>query len=384
MLTTQERQLVSSYNAFGLEIFRQLVRAAPPDTNIFISPLSISMALGMTLNGAAGTTEEAMKTTLEFGGMDIEEIDACYRSVIDLLTELDPDVIFEIANSIWYRHDLNPRKEFLDACMSYFDSDVTALDFSLPEAPDIINAWVSEKTHEKIEEIINGPIHPMTVMFLINAIYFLGNWAYQFDPDLTQDDWFNPREGVKTPCRMMLQPGQDELAEYSYFETDDFQAIDLPYGNGLFSMVIILPKEGVGLDGLIDGCDQATWDDWTAGFRTREGRIQMPKFEIEYEDTLNRVLIRMGMGIAFGGGADFSRMFEDSEPYISSVRHKTYVRVDEAGTEAAAVTVVEMRETTIPDAFHMRVDRPFLFAIRERHSGTVLFIAKMFDPGILE
>lgn len=380
MLTAEERQLVGSYNAFGFNIFRQLVRNAPRDTNIFVSPLSISMALGMTLNGAAGATEEAMKTTLEFGGMDMKQIDECYRSVIDLLTELDQDVIFEIANSIWYRLDLDPKEDFLKACETYFDSEVTALDFSTPEAADIINAWVSEKTHEKIEEIIQGPIHPLTVMFLINAIYFLGNWTYQFDPDLTQDDWFNTAVGVKTPCRMMLQPGIDELAEYRYSETGGFQAIDLPYGNGLFSMVIILPKEGMSLDGLIDGCDQNAWDGWMAGLQIREGRIQIPKFEVEYEDTLNKVLMSMGMGIAFGAGADFSGISEDRELYVSSVRHKTYVRVDEAGTEAAAVTVVEIRETSQPDTFHMRVDRPFLFAIREHHSGTVLFIGKMVRP----
>jgi serine protease inhibitor len=384
MLTAEEKELVGAYNAFGFNIFRELVRTAPPDTNIFISPLSISMALGMTLNGAAGSTEEAMKTTLEFGGMDLEQIDQCYRSVIDLLTQLDEDVTFEIANSIWHRDDFYPRQEFSEACTAYFDSEVTALDFSHPEAADIINAWVSEKTHDKIEEIIKGPIHPMTVMFLINAIYFLGNWTYQFDPDLTQDDWFNPWEGERTPCRMMLQPGEDQLAEYTYFETDEFQALDLPYGNGLFSMVIILPREGVSLDDLIEGCDQATWDTWMSDFGTHEGMIQVPKFEIEYGDTLNGVLKRMGMAIAFGGGADFSRISLERNLYISNVRHKTYIRVDETGTEAAAVTVVEMRETSAgpPGAFQMRVDRPFLFAIREHHSGTVLFMGKICDPGL--
>jgi serine protease inhibitor len=384
MLTAAERRLVSSYNAFGLNIFRELVSNAPPDTNIFISPTSISMALGMTLNGAAGATEDAMKMTLDFGGMDIKQINECYRSVIDLLTGLDPDVTFEIANSIWHRPTLPVKAEFLDACRTYFDSEVRPLDFSRPDAPDTINAWVCEKTHEKIEEIINGPIHPLTMMFLINAIYFLGNWTYQFDPDLTQDDWFLPEDGIKTPCRMMLQPGDDELAEYSYLETDEFQAIDLPYGNGLFSMTILLPKPKVSLDRLIDGCDQATWDGWMTGFRPHEGRIQLPKFEIEYEDTLNKALIDLGMGVAFGNRADFSRISDDRDLYISSVRHKTYVRVDEVGTEAAAVTIVEMREVSLPDVFSMRVDRPFLFAIREHHSGTLLFIAKINDPGLLK
>ena len=382
MLTAQEQHLVSAYNTFGLKIFQELVGQASPDSNVFISPLSISMALGMTLNGAAGTTEEAMKTTLEFGEMDIEDINQCYRSVIDLLTELDPDVIFEIANSIWYRPRLSPLQDFLDACATYFDSEIRPLDFSRPDAADTINAWVSEKTHGKIEEIIYGPIDPLTVMYLINAIYFLGNWTYQFDPDLTRDDWFIPKAGVRSPCRMMQQPGPDEVSEYSYFETDDFQAIDLPYADGLFSMAIMLPKEGVSIDRVIEGCDEQNWAAWMTSFQPLEGRLHMPKFEIEYEESLNTALIRMGMGIAFGAAADFSRIADDRELYISSVRHRTYVKVDEAGTEAAAVTIVEIRETSVPDTFEMRVDRPFLFAIREHHSGTVLFIGKMVTPGM--
>jgi serpin B len=380
MLTAEEQHLVSAYNTFGLKIFQELVRDASPDSNVFISPLSISMALGMTLNGAAGATEEAMKTTLEFGDMDIEEINQCYRSVIDLLTTLDHDVIFEIANSIWYRPDLNPLQGFLDACSEHFDSEVRPLDFSRPDAADTINGWVSEKTHEKIEEIIYGPIHPLTVMFLINAIYFLGTWTYEFDPDLTRDDWFRPEDGIQIPCRMMQQPDPGEAAEYSYFETEEFQAVDLPYADGWFSMTVMLPREGIDIDHVIEQCDQATWADWMAGFQPHEGRIEIPKFEIEYEESLNTVLKKMGMGIAFGNGADFSRINPERDLFISSVRHKTYVKVDEAGTEAAAVTVVEIRESSVPETFEMRVDRPFLFAIREHHSGTVLFIGKMVRP----
>lgn len=378
LLTAEEQHLVSAYNTFGLKIFQELVKDAEPDSNVFISPLSISMALGMTLNGAAGETEEAMKTTLEFGDMDTEDINQCYRSVIDLLTELDPGVVFEIANSIWYRPRLDPLQDFLDACSGYFDSEIRPLDFSRPDAPDTINAWVSEKTHEKIEEILYGPIDPSTVMFLINAIYFLGDWTYQFDPDLTRDGWFEPSDGVQIPCRMMQQPGPEEISEYSYLETDEFQAVDLPYADGWFSMTLILPKEGISIDHVISRCDQATWAAWMDGFQPCEGRIQIPKFEITYEESLNTVLKKMGMEIAFGSGADFSRITGDHSLFISSVRHKTYVKVDEAGTEAAAVTIVELRETAV--GFEMCLDRPFLFVIREQHSGTVLFIGKMVNP----
>jgi serpin B len=379
-LTLAETQLVDSYNRFGLKIFRELVDQGSPDANVFISPLSISMALGMTLNGAAGGTEQAMKATLEFDGTDLQQIDECYRSVIDLLIDLDPDVIFEIANSIWYRPELDPEQDFLDLCQTYFDSEVTDIDFSRPDAADIINAWVSEKTHERIEEIIQGPISPLTVMFLINAIYFLGTWTYQFDPALTQDDWFTLPDGTKTPCEMMMQPGPDDLSRYDYLETEEFQAVDLPYANGLFSMSVILPRPGVELDTLIDGIDQETWNAWTSGFNPIEGRIQLPKFEIGYYEKLNDVLKSLGMGIAFSEWADFTGIQKDGGLLISQVLHKTYVKVDEAGTEAAAVTLVEIGRTSVPDTFEMRVDRPFLFAIREHHSGTVLFIGKMVDP----
>jgi serpin B len=241
---------------------------------------------------------------------------------------------------------------------------------------------VGEKTHGKIEKILSGYIDPLTVMYLINAIYFLGDWTYRFDPDLTRNDWFIPKDGVLSPCRMMHRPGSDEVSEYSYFETDEFQIIDLPYAGGWFSMTIMLPKEGVSIDRLIEGCDEQTWATWMGSFQPSEGRLQMPKFEIAYEESLNAALTKMGMEIAFGGAADFSRITGDRDLYISSVRHKTYVKVDEAGTEAAAVTIVEVRETSIPDTFEMRIDRPFLFAIREHHSGTVLFIGKMVNPGV--
>jgi serpin B len=302
--------------------------------------------------------------------------------VIDLLTALDRDVIFEIANSIWYRPQLNPFQDFLDACAVYFDSEIRPLDFSRRDAPDTINAWVSEKTHGKIEEIISGPIHPLTLMYLINAIYFLGNWTYEFDPELTSDDWFIPGDGAPIACRMMQRPGPDDVSEFSYYETDDFQAVDLPYAGGWFSMTVILPREGVSIDHIIAGCDHETWAGWTAGFQPCDGRIEMPKFEIEYEESLNTALKTMGMGIAFRDGADFTRISDNADLYISSVRHKTYVRVNEAGTEAAAVTVVQMGTTSVPNVFEMRADRPFLFAIRESHSGTVRFIGKMVNTAL--
>jgi serine protease inhibitor len=379
-LTPAERELVGSYNAFGLRLFREIVKGSG-DKNVFISPASVSMALGMTVNGAAGTTEEAMKSTLEFSGMTTAEIDECYRSLIELLVGLDPKVQFQIANSIWYRLGWTFEQPFLDACRTYFNAEVSGLDFSSPEAAAVINAWVSQSTNGRIQEIVNNPIDIYTVMFLVNAIYFKGTWTHRFDPSLTKDDQFTLPDGSTAPCKMMQQPEPGKTGDFSYYANDTFQVLDLPYADGWFSMTILLPAPSVKLDSIIAELDHETWKQWTAGLGARTGRIEVPRFELQYEATLNDVLGAMGMEPAFDPyTADFTRMYGDGGLFISRVKHKTFVKVDEEGTEAAAVTSVEVGTTSAPDDFEMRVDRPFLFAIRENHSGTVLFIGKIVDP----
>jgi serine protease inhibitor len=379
-LTMGEQQLVGSFNAFGLRLFREVVQT-DPDNNVFTSPLSVSMALGMTLNGAAGETEEAMKTTLEFSGMEMEEIDECYESLMELLLGLDPGVDFRIANSIWYDADRDLEADFFEVCQTYFNAEVTGMDFTDPAASSTINAWVDEKTNGRIEKIVGDVIPSETVMFLINAIYFLGTWTHQFDPDLTVDWDFTRPDGSTTPCKMMQRPEAGDLSEFRHLDNGIVEAVDLPYANGLFSMTIIVPAQGSDIDSLIRELDEETWDTWMGDFQTHEGRLMLPRLEIECDLELKQVLAAMGMPIAFSASADFTRMRSSGGLMISSVKHKTFVKVDEAGTEAAAVTVVTMVDVANPDEFEMRVDRPFIFAIRENHSGTVLFMGKVIDPG---
>lgn len=379
-LSGTEQELVNSQNVFGLGLFRETVAAEPSDSNVFISPLSVSMALGMTANGARGTTLEAMMSTLEFSGLTMNEMDSCYRSLMDLLTGLDPETVFNIANSIWYRDTRVFKEEFFDTCRYYFDAEVRALDFSKDEAVDTMNAWVKEKTEGKIEEVLEPPIPAAVVMYLINAIYFLGTWMYEFDPALTADVPFYLPGGSTVTCEMMQQPGAEEESDYLYYSDSDLEAVDLPYGDGWFSMTVLLPKPGIDIDALIGEFSQEKWDAYIAGLEEKPGRIYLPKFEIEYDLLMNDVLTAMGMGIAFDRvRADFTGMRDEGELWISRVIHKTYVRVYEEGTEAAAVTVVEMTESA-SDSFVMRVDRPFIFAIREKHSGTILFIGKIVNP----
>jgi serpin B len=377
-LTAAEKSMVESDNKFGLKLFKKIVKQ---DTgNVFISPLSVSMALGMTYNGAEGTTEEAMRNTLELSGLTELEINESYSSLIDLLTQLDPRVIFEIANSIWCREGLPVKEEFVNINRTYFDAEIAALDFNKPDASKTINGWVDEKTHGKITEIVPGQIDPATVMFLINAIYFKGIWTYEFDEEDTQEDWFTLTDGSKVPCQMMTQE-----SEFSYFENNLFQAVDLPYGNEKFSMTIFLPKPDVDIDSLISLFNQDNWEAWLDSFAKNSGTLYFPKFTLEYKIKLNDVLKALGMEIAFDPErADFSGIAEVNplaNLYISKVLHKTYIKVNEEGTEAAAVTSVEIGITALPPpGFVMRIDRPFVFAIRENHSQTILFMGKIEEP----
>ncbi|NIR48105.1 serpin family protein [candidate division KSB1 bacterium] len=373
-LTGLEKQLVESDNKFGFKLFKAIVEEEG-DKNVFISPLSVSMALGMTLNGANGETKTAMEETLEFTGLSRDEINQSYKSLIELLTQLDLEVVFEIANSIWYREGMQFEETFFDVNKTYFDALVQALDFGDPASVDIINDWVKENTNGKIEEIIDS-IDPGIVMFLINAIYFNGTWTYEFDKELTKEDSFTLPDGTEKSCKMMVQTGK-----FKYLETDDFQAIDLPYGGQQFSMTILLPNPSKNLDTLIEDLDPEIWHNLLANFSADSVTLQLPKFKLEYEIKLNDVLSALGMQVAFAPGADFTRMYRPGGLWIDYVRHKTFVEVDEEGTEAAAVTVVAIRDSAGgPEIKFMRVNRSFLFVIRENHSQTILFMGKIVEP----
>lgn len=374
-LTPLEKSLVESDNKFGLKLFREVSRAENDKSkNVFISPLSVSMALGMTLNGANGSTLEAMQEALELAGLTTEEINKSYKSLIELLVQLDPKVKFRIANSIWHRNDYTFEPAFIDLNQTYFNAIVRALNFGDPGAKDIINGWVKESTNGLIEKIIDE-ITRDHVMFLINAIYFKGDWTYQFDSAKTVDDLFIALDGSTKPCRMMHLQN-----DFSYFENASFQAIDLPYGDAGFSMTIFLPKIPSQIDSLIAAMTSENWAEWLGGFHSVKVDLAMPKFTTQYEIKLNDALAALGMGIAFTDLADFTRMYAPGGLAIDEVKHKTFVKVDEEGTEAAAVTSVGIIRTSLPEMITMRIDHPFVFAIRENRSQTILFIGRIMAP----
>jgi serine protease inhibitor len=373
-----EKTLVQSSNAFGFRLFQEVNREEG-GKNIFLSPLSVSMALGMTLNGAAGVTETDMRRTLGFGDLPQNDVNASYGNLLNLLPSIDPKTAMEIASSIWYRQGYPVLPAFIDVSRVFFSALVRGIDFSSPQAPDTINAWISDKTHGKIDRMIEE-IDPATVMFLINAVYFKGTWTYEFDVKSTRDDFFTQSDGSTVPCKMMRQK-----TTLGYFETETFQAVDIPYGNGRYSMSVFLPKAGRSMDAFIASLTAGNWPSLKNGFSEREITLHFPKFKLEYEIKLNDVLSSMGMAVAFqAGAADFSRIAGGRDLYIDQVKHKAFVEVDEKGTEAAAATVVEIRETSAGPGndILMRVDRPFVFVIRENSSDAFLFMGRVLSPSL--
>jgi serpin B len=375
-LTAAEQRVIAGSNDFAFSLFRE-VNSEAPNANLFISPLSVSMALGMTMNGAAGTTLDAMRTTLGFTDVSLADADASYQSLIELLRGLDPSVDFRIANSIWYREGFPFEQAFLDATTQYFDATVQGLDFGDPASTGTINAWVNESTNGKIDRIVDE-IPGDAVMYLIDAIYFKGAWQYRFDTKQTSSQPFHLTDSSTTPVDMM------HLAEVSFpaTATADYHAAELPYGGGAFSMVVVVPNEGKTLDDLIASLDDDSWQALLGSLTEGTGDVYLPRFHLTWDGILNDPLTALGMGIAFEpGAADFTGMSHASghDLFISKVRHKTYVDVNEEGTEAAAVTSVEIGVTSLPPAL-LRADRPFLFAIRERLSVTILFIGTMRRP----
>jgi serpin B len=376
-LSAGEQGVIEASNTFGFDLLRELDRTRA-DSNIFMSPLSASMALGMTMNGAAGPTFDEMRSTLGFGTRPSAEINASYRSLIDMLRALDKTVDFRIANSIWYRAGFPFEATFLDESRQFFDARVSPLDFAAASSVPTINSWVKESTNGKIEKILDGPIDRDVVMYLINAIYFNGAWTARFDKNLTRQDQFTTISGTTAPIWMMRRTDTVRVAE-----TADAQVVDLPYGGGAFAMTIMVPKPGKSVGALVSSLSADSWQAAVAGTTARQVELQMPKFTLRWEALLNEPLQSLGMRLAFQGDiADFTRMSRPvgNHLYISKVKQKSFVDVHEEGTEAAAVTSVEIRVTCACGPQVIRIDRPFVFAIRERLSGTILFLGKIVRP----
>ena len=361
--------VASANTSFGFKLLRDL-REWETTPNIFISPLSISIALTMTYNGAVGQTERAMAKVLEIDGLDLSTINDSNKVLRNSLENADPNVEISIANSLWSRQGIELNPNFLERNQQFFEAEIASLDFSDSQAIKTINQWVETNTNSKIKKIVHE-ISPATVLFLINAIYFKGSWQNEFDTSQTRPGVFQLPDGTQKQVQMMQREGT-----YPYFRGAYFEAVSLPYGDGRLSMYIFLPTTHSNLDDFLDGLNTESWQRWLSQFHNETLHLMMPRFKLEYEATLNDTLKALGMEIAFDSGADFSGM-GPTGLFISEVRHKTFVEVNEQGTEAAAATAVIVVESA-PQVF--QVNRPFFFVIHDIKTNTILFMGTVTEP----
>lgn len=374
-LSTAEIEVISRSNDFGLELLREVLADDARD-NVILSPLSASMALGMTLNGTDGETFDAMRDGLSFGDLDQAQINQAYRDLLAMLTDLDPSVRFDIANSVWARDGVPFHQSFMDTVSQAFDAEATSLDFDDPASLGIINGWVSDRTNGFIDRIVDM-LEPELVMLLINAIYFDGTWTNTFDSDDTREQPFRRADGSTVTVDMMSISDVEFGFGYGNVGDAGYAAVDLPYGGGAFSMLAVVPDGDV--RELAASLDADALERIVAGLHpTVVDGVSIPKFELSYDGYLNDALKRMGMEVAFTPAADFTRLSPIGDRLcITFVRQKTFMEVDERGTRAAAVTAVGIGLESFTG---LTADRPFLIALRERLSGTILFLGVVGDP----
>ena len=379
-LTGAETDLIAADNRFAFALLG-VIAPTTTDQNVFLSPLSVGMALGMAYNGAAGATREAMASTLGLAGLTLEDVNASYRGVIDLLRGLDPTVTFGIANSIWYRQDIALAPAFLERTATYFDATVQGLDFASPSAATTINDWVRTQTGGRIPEIVTPPIAASTIAYLVNAIYFKGAWTTRFDRDRTASGPFYLIDGSTRTVPLMHSTEPIPV----WFAWQEGLVIgELPYGGGAYRMTLVIPQAPGSIDSVVSELTQRRWDGWIAALDSTELDVTLPRFTMTFDRELSGDLAALGMGVAFcddpAASFDFTAMYPPGGACISAVKHRSFVEVNEEGTEAAAATSVEIGDTSAPPMFV--VDRPFLFAIREALSGTILFLGKVIDPAM--
>jgi len=376
-LDEKSAQLIEADNTFGLELF-QKIRKESDKENIMISPLSISVAFAMAYNGADKDTKTEMEKAMKINGLTTEQINNSYKMLITALQSLDEKVVFELANAIFYADGFTVKPDFLNINKTIYDAEVTKLQFSSTSAVETINKWVADKTHDKITKIINQ-LNPLDRMVLLNAIYFNGIWTNKFDEKGTHNLPFTKTNGTNIEVPMMKK--QEKL---NYTTNSLFSAIKMPYGNGQYNMIVMLPATGKNSKDVIDALSANNWNNWMTKFETKDPVVvTMPRFKFAFETELKNVLKAMGMVKAFQPNiADFSKIAEE-DLYISAAVHKSFIDVNENGTEAAAVTSITFTTTSAgnePPKTIFYVDKPFVFAITEKDTDAILFMGEVQNP----
>jgi serpin B len=367
-------QVIAGSNEFGIGLFTRI--AAQDDGNLMISPLSASINLTMLLNGCQENTYEEIKQMLGYpSDMSIEEINESYLSLVSQLIQADEKVKLHIANAMFYRNGFFVKEPFVQTLSEQFTAQVQGLDFSSESAINTINQWAADNTNDRINKVIDQ-IPDETVMFLMNALYFKGDWTKKFDKALTTDKDFRLGNGQLIQVPAMFESEMKAL----YYEHQNFEALEIPYGRKNFSMILLLPSGT--LNELYTQLDPATWAEVTSAFDKAgdwtDVMVTMPKFKFEYEKYMNAELADMGMVEAFDPQLANLNNISDADLVVSFVKQNTFVEVNEEGTEAAAVTTTGIDAVSMGPIF--TIDKPFVFAIRERTTNALLFIGSVANP----
>ena len=337
--------------------------------NVFVSPLSLSLALAMTATGAEGETYEQMVATLGLGGMDQKALAEYFEQLAGSLESADTSVVMETANSIWVHYGFPVKAAFENGARKHFGAQIGNVDFNQPSAAQQINSWCCEKTHGKICKVVERTQN--WKMALVNAVYFKAAWEEAFKR--TEKGIFNGLGGKKSEVEFLLRKGFME-----YAEDNDYQMVELPYGErGRFVLDVILPKADFDKAPAVD---QVRFDALAAALDSKRVNFKMPEFKMESTINLEGVLSEMGMPRAISPAAQFGGISE-YPLMIDQVLQKTYIDLNKEGTEAAAVTVISMRLTSVGPGHDLPyidfiADRPFLFIIRERQSGAIMFLGQ--------
>lgn len=363
--------------AFAVDLFQEALNQAEAGANVLVSPLSVHAALQMVLNGADGETYDAIAGVLHSTDFSETTLNESYLNLVQALKDIDDKTEIRMANSVfWDPAGVDPHHNFLDKMSTWFDAHQENLDFRSPEALTAINDWVNDKTEGRIEKILEE-IKPEEVMFLINALYFIGDWEKDFPEESTYDRGFTLADGNNMIVPMM------HLDEYlNFFIGEDLAAVDLIFGDSSFSMTCIRPIEKTQpIDGFIRGLDRARIEHlWSRDLQRQRVYLGLPKFEVSYEANLTNALKAMGMEVAFDPNrADLGRLGNAfGNLYVSRVKHKTFLTIDESGAEGAAVTAVGVGVTSAPPTLFF--DRSFYFVIRDLRFNSILFAGKVENP----
>src|SRR5574340_1100303 len=378
------KALPASNNAFAVDLYQKL---RTQEGNLFFSPYSISVALAMTYAGARGETETQMASTMHFD-LPQERLHPAFNALNSEMLKLpdnqeEPGFTLNIANALWGQEGFGFSQAFLDTLALNYGAGMQAVDYANPEkARKTINKWVEDETKDKIKDLIpEGAIDPMTRLVLTNAIYFKAGWQYTFDENETHDQPFTLLDGSQVDTPMMQQ-----TAGFEYVKGDGYEAVELPYEGRKFEMIIILPEAGAFADfeQSLDAAKlQSILNMFPSEALPRQIDLTMPKFKVESSFGLAGTLAEMGMPDAFDvAKADLSGMTGKPDLFITDVVHKAFVDVNEAGTEAAAATgvIIGLKSAPVEEPLKVVIDHPFLFAIRDVDSGTMLFFGRVVEP----